>query len=277
MVSNNPPAFADIRLFVGEQRSGKSTTMVGFSIEDYFKHMTALSKIKLDDKGQPIKDASGEIIILSQVKARCLNKDDMATLFSAGLQFNPYINYSLIYCRIFDKYGNSAIVKIPDDCIAESPVHIFANFHLFGVRYAFISIVDIITYINTDMFDNAWILSDESVMNDPRNSMEATGKLMATFGATIGKRNAKLCLATQLTEMMERRFRAFANTTITCAYDESTKLITLGIKRRDEDESEIDLYEPQYRRFFKSEEKILVPQNKINNALARVYKATNSI
>lgn len=265
MVSNNPPAFADIRLFVGEQRSGKSTTMVGFSIEDYMKFMTGVSKI----------DGHGNT--LSTIKARCLNKADLEILCNSGIQFNPYINYSLLYCRIFDKNNESAIIKIPDDCIVESPVHIFANFHLFGVRYAFISIVDIITYINTDMFDNAWILSDESVMNDPRNSMEATGKLMATFGATIGKRNAKLCLATQLTEMMERRFRAFANTTITCSYDETTRLITAAIKRRNEDESEVDIYEPQYRRFFKSEEKILVPQSKINNALARVYKATNSV
>ncbi len=246
--SSRPPDYADIRLFTGEQRQGKSNSMVALAVDDYFSHLNGL------------ESPDGLRMV-----AAPLNKDDRLELRRQGIFPNR-----LKYCRIFSEDGNKAkIIRIPPNFITLSPVHIFANFHVFGLKYAYITIIDIVKYMNTELFNDAWILSDESAMTDNRNSMTQTGKLIAQFGATIGKRNAKFCLAAQFNGMTEIRFRAFATTTVLCNFDKATKLITCEIKKKGEPSYSMDYYAPNYWRFFKTQELIAQPQHVIDRALSQ--------
>lgn len=251
MVENNVPSYADIRLFTGEQGSGKSNTLVAFPVGDYYSQMTALIT------------PSG-----ARIKAHSLTKEDKLILQQSKIFANK-----LQYCRVFSDDGKqSKLIRIPKDYLVESPVHIFANFHLYGIRYSPISITDIIENLNEPTFDEGWILSDESVMTDARNSMEAFGKLSATFGGMIRKRAAHLCVAAQYNEMVERRLRLFATTRITCSYDETTGYITLTIKKRGEPEFSTDYWAKTYWRFFDTKELIKVPPQKIRRALTNFNK-----
>lgn len=248
---SSPPSYADIRLITGSQRNGKSNSLVAFPLEDYIDHLTA------------IMSPSG-----NKIKAKTINANDKSILKQCGLRPNK-----LDYVRVFSNDDKqSKLIKIPRDYMVLSPVHIFANFHLYGVRFSYIGITDIIENINTQLFDDSWILADESVLTDARNSMESMGKLVAMFSATIGKRNAKLCVAAQYHEMVERRIRLFATTTVTCSYDKDTKFITCDIKSPNEPEFSVDYYAPLYWRFFNTKELIQIPQEKIDRALARIYK-----
>ncbi len=248
---DHPFTEAHVTIVNGDQRGGKSNTLVAFPVGDYFNHLDA------------IVSPSGE-----RIKAKVINKDDKALLKKCGI-YPSFLNYVRVYS---DDEKQSKLIKLPKDYFVLSPVHIFSNFHLYGVKYAYIGIEDIIQYINTDLFNDAWILSDESVMTDARNSMDSMGKLIAAFGATVGKRNAKLCIAAQYNEMVERRFRLFATTRITCSYDQDTKYVFLDIKKRGEPMFSTEYYAPQYWRFFNTKELIRVPQDKIDRALAKIYK-----
>lgn len=248
--SKTPPTYADVRIATGDQRSGKSNTITALSIGDYYT--------KLDGIISP----SGQIIKAKSID-KSVNPNDYNLLKKCGLSPNK-----LKYVRVYSPDGKqSKLIKIPQGYLVKSPVHIFANYHLFGVRFSYISIDDVVQNMNTELFNDAWILSDESAMTDARNSMDKAGKLMAQFGATIGKRNAKFCLAAQYNEMAERRFRLFATTRITCSFDEETKFITLDIKKKGEPAYTIDYYAPLYWKFFKTQEIIAVPQHKIDRAL----------
>jgi hypothetical protein len=205
---------------------------------------------------------NGQVIKAKSVD-KSVNPDDYSLLKKCGL--SPH---KLKYVRVYSPDGKqSKLIKIPQDYLVQSPIKIFANFHLFGVRYSYISINDVIEYINTELYNDSWILSDESAMTDARNSMNSAGILIAQFGATIGKRNAKFCIAAQYNEMAERRFRLFATTRILCSYDAESKYITLDIKKKGEPEFTIDYYAPLYWKYFKTQELIAVPQHKIDRAL----------
>jgi hypothetical protein len=247
----SPPTFADIKLITGEQGSGKSVTSVAYAVGDYYSQMTGLV------------NSNGEFI-----RARCIDKRDRILLKQAGLTPSKF-KYVRVYA---DNNIETKLIEKPKGWMVKSLVRIFANFHLYGIEYAYISLADILQYINYPLFDNAWILSDESVMNDARNSMEAAGKLGAGFGATIRKRNAHYCIASQYAEMIERRYRLFHTTKILCTYDKDTKYINLNVKVRGEQPYDTDFWEPQYRPFFDTREIIKTPQYKIDNALSKFFQ-----
>lgn len=254
--SKAPPSFADVRLILGEQRGGKSTVLVAFPIGDYYDKMTGI----IAPNGQIIKAKS---------VAKSVNPADYTLLKRAGLYPNKFK-----YVRVFSEdEKQSKLITIPKGYMVDSPVHIFANFSIFGIRYVFISLDDVIRNMNTPLFNDAWILSDESAMTDARNSMDKAGKLMAQFGATTGKRNAHFCIAAQYMEMIERRFRLFATTTITCSYDEDTQYVSLDVVRRGEKFS-TDFYQPMYRKFYKTQEIIATPQYKQERALGNFGDGT---
>jgi hypothetical protein len=247
--NNNPPSYADIRVILGEQRSGKSTIGVAFAKDDYYEQLSA------------IQSPSGNLI-----KAKCLKKED----------FDQLRNYKIIpdvfkHVRVFsDDDKQSKIIWIPKGYQVISPVKIFANFHIFGLRAAFISLADVIQYINSDLMTNCWVLSDESVMNDARNSMDGAGKIAVILGAQVGKRNIHMCLMSQYLEMIERRYRLFRTMTVNCTYEEADKIITCEIKRRDDPVYTVYVYAPRYWVNFDTGELIKVPERKQASAYQKV-------
>lgn len=249
-----PASYADIRLFTGDQRQGKSTVAVGFGVGDYYTHLTG------------IKSPNGQIIKAKSV-AKSVNKEDYLLLKRMKLYPDKFK-----YVRVFSDDGKqSKLIRMPKDYLVLSSVHIFANFHLYGVEYAPINLLTIIENINTTLFNNAWILSDESGMTSARRSMEAMGKLIAEFSATIGKRKAHFCVMAQYNRMVEVLIRLFATTRILCSYDKRSQLITCDIDQRGEPKFTVDVWAPRYWPFFDSEEIIETPQYKIDSALAKVY------
>jgi hypothetical protein len=253
MNGNSQPAnYADVRIINGEQGSGKSTIGVGFAVGDYHAQMEGL----MSPNG-------------STIAAKSLTKADKVALIQERVYPSPFK-----YCRVFSEdAAHSKVIRIPSNYLVLSPVKIFANFTMYGVRYAPISLFDLIQYMNTDLFNNSWILSDESVMTDARNSMENAGKLSAGFGATIRKRNAHMCLMVQYTEQLERRYRLFHTMEVICSYDNARHRVNIDIKKRGEPSVSTDIDAKQYWPYFDTNELIKVPQYKIDKTLAKMVEA----
>lgn len=192
-----------------------------------------------------------------------LSRQDKKFLIAHGK--NPSI---FKYIRVFSDDGQySKIIERPKGWLVLSPVQVFCNFHLFGVKYAYTTLGRIIEYMNTDLMTNCWILSDESSDTDARDSMTGAGKLVAKFGATIGKRRAHMILLSQYPEMIERRYRLFRTTKVMCNYNSATKCITCDIKMRDKPPFSVTYYAPPYWKFYDTNEIIKVAQKKIDKAL----------
>lgn len=246
----NPPSYADIRLITGEQRSGKSNTCVAYPIDDYYANMTQIVNLE-----------TGEALKAQAIDEDCEYELAKKSIFPDKLKF----------CRIWDSESKrSKIVRIPKNFVVLSPVKIFANFHLYGLKYAFITLEDIIQYLNSDMLVDCWVLSDESVMSDARNSMSNAGFIMATFAATIGKRNIHFLQNAQYNGMVDKRIRVFATTTISCTYEERTREITCEVKHRSDPLKTFTYYAPLYWPFFDTTERVKVPEKKLARALASI-------
>jgi hypothetical protein len=240
---------AKITLITGSQRSGKSTTGIAYAIDDYYRNMTALVT------------PNGEY-----VKARALNNEEKSLLKSRGILynvFNPVVAYS-------NDGKSSNIVYIPKGWAVASPVRIFANFHLYGVPFVYTDLAMLLQYLNDDLLKDAWLLSDESVMTSARNSTTKAGKLMQTFGATIGKRNLHFCLMTQYNRMAAQEFRIFATSRIDCTYDKKSHYIACDIDKNGEPKHSVSFWACSYWRFFDTNELIRVPQKRIDDAVASV-------
>lgn len=249
--SKTPPTFADCKIICGDQRQGKSTILVAYPIDDYYKNLNGI--IAPNNSGLKIKAKS---------VSKSVNPADYLLLKRAGLKPNIFK-----YVRVFSEdEKQSKLIAMPKGYMVDSPIKIFANFTLFGIFFRKISLDDVIQNMNTPLFNDAWILSDESAMTDSRNSMTKAGILMAQFGATIGKRNAHFCVAAQYLEQVERRFRLFVTTTISCTYDEDTEYVTIDVTSRGE-KFTTDVYQPRYRPFYRTQELIASPQHVIDRAI----------
>ncbi len=245
--SKAPQTFADERLILGDQGAGKTCSAVAFIKDDYYKQLNG------------IKSPSGETI-----KASILSQKDKDYLTDCKIFPDVFK-----YVRVFlDDGTKSKIIRIPQDYLVVSPVKIFSTIHLYGLRYKFITIADVIQFINSDLFIDAWILSDESAMTSARNSMTAVGKLMAGLGAQVRKMDVHFCQTAQYYRMVDWEFKAFATMTVLCSYDEKTRMITLDVKERGKNPWSRSYWAPAYWKNFKTKERAKVPEK----TLARAYQ-----
>ena len=116
MVENSSPrTYADMKLILGDQGSGKTCTGVALAKDDYYEQLNG------------IQSSSGNII-----KSKCLSLEDRLYLEKCGVYPNIFK-----HVRVFsDDSKESKIIKIPNDYRVLSSVKIFSNFHLFGLKYA---------------------------------------------------------------------------------------------------------------------------------------------
>jgi len=252
VVNNQPVDQADIRLYNGDQRQGKSTAAMASAVDDSYEQMTAL--------------VSPDGVI---TRARGLVLADKAILEKAGRRANV-----VKYARVFSDDGSeSKLVEIPKGYTIQTPVKIFANFHIYGLpNAAFVSLVDIVENMNTLLFNNSWILLDDAGTTNSRRSMEGLGKLGGEFYLTIGKRHAHLCVMSQYVGAIEKWLRLAQTTLYQCTYDKQSKYITVDVTRRGEPQFSTEFWAPTYWPFFDTDEIVKTLEGRIDKAVAPFYK-----
>ena len=250
-----PMSFADIRLFFGDQGKGKSISANACMLDDYFQYAT-----------QAVSP-DGEVL-----KIRALTKHEQLYLESpikdggCGLEYD-----NLKHFRLFSDDGEkSKIVAIPSDYYILSPVKVFANRTLFGIRYVAFDLEKFIAYINTPLMTNGWLVLSESVLIGKKDPMSHVNTFMQWFGAECRKRHIKMAVDMQYRNQLQPIFHLYATTIVECGYDADTTVVTLDVNKKSPIMNSTSYVSRKYRRFYLSDEHMNIPQYKINRALATV-------
>lgn len=251
----NPMSYADVRLFFGDQRSGKSISAVACVIDDYYKYAThAVSP-------------EGEVL-----KVRALNEMEQKYLQASVKSGGMGIRYDhLRHMRVFNDDGTrSKIAEIPQEFTVLSPVKVFANRTLYGIRYVPFDVVKFLSYINTDLMTAGWFILSESVLINKKDTMSNMGRFMEWFGAECGKRHLRMIVDMQYRRMLQSIFHLYATTTVECTYDSETTRVYLEVNNSSPEMQTGDYISYPYRRFFNTDELMAIPQHRIDRAIAGI-------
>ena len=241
---------ADVRIITGDQGSGKSTTGVALVVDDCCDNITGIvspSGVKYD--------------------ASPLSSNEISTLKKYGIPYNPHK-----HIRVFSAgNGESKIVAKPNEYTMESSIKVFANFTFYGIKFVQVDLPMIVENMNTNLFRNCWIVLDESIITERRDTMSNVGKMMAWFGAQARKRTMHMVIIAQYLQMIQSRFNQFAKTRVLCEYNSETKLVSIDVNRKSEVMSSTTYYAPEYWKYFKHDDLIEVPQYRIDKTLEAMY------
>lgn len=250
-----PMSFADIRLLFGDQRQGKSITAVASVIDDYYQYLTH------------VVSPEGEVLNANALSEREQEYLE-APVNKGGLGL--YYNH-LKHMRIFNDDGTkSKIVSVPSNYKVLSSVKVFANFHLYGIRFMFSGLEMLISYINEPLMTNGWIVLDESVLTDKRDTSTLVGKFMVWFGAQCGKRHLRMVIASQYANMIQSRFHLFATTRVECSYDADTAIVSLEVNKSSPVMGSTNYLSTPYRKYFDTNEIVPIPQYRIDKAMETI-------
>lgn len=157
------------------------------------------------------------------------------------------------------------IIRIPEGYATMSDTKLYANFHLFGVRYVYCDHTMMLEYLNTGVISKGKMIIDEGyIAGDARRSMNTLGLIYTWFAQQMRKREIELYLLVQHGRFIDWRFRYIAKRKILTRYNEKTHRIRLLIQDLSKgSEKIVSYYAPTYWRFFDTNELPPVPEKMI--------------
>lgn len=240
---------ADVRVITGDQGAGKTTVGTALAVDDCCENITGITS------------PTG-----IRYEAQALTGDEQKKLITMGVKYNPHR-----HIRVFSLDGKqSKIITRPKDYIIESKVRLFSNYTLYGVRFMKVDIQTIVENINNPLVWNGWILLDESIMTDKRDTMAGEGKMMAWFGAQSRRRRLHMVILAQYSSMVQGRFIQYGKTKVLCTYDKYSRVVTIDVNKNSEVMTPTSFYAPEYWTYFDHEEIVKVPQYKIDRVLEKM-------
>jgi hypothetical protein len=186
-------------------------------------------------------------------------------------------NYPVKNCRIDATTGNivakldcedNRSVYVPKDFETFSTTKIFANYHLYGVKYVYASFGEVLRFINTDiMKDSKWIIDEGWLGADARRGMSPLTILITQYAQLMRKLNIELFWLTQHARFLDWRVRYIAKRKILTKYNKDTHMIRLLIQDLVKGtEKVVSYYAPTYWRFYDTNEVPPMPTNLIKSA-----------
>jgi hypothetical protein len=236
-----PFTYAPVTIIEGEQKSGKSETAVTRVVDPTFENMTS---VRLGDgtivKAQPL-----------------LNKEGY-----------PIINYGRLW---LPNQPPKAMLIPPKSCVIADSVHIIANFHLYGIRYAYMKLADIIKHLNDGLIKYCYLIIDEAYIGgDRREGLSPLVKVISKLGWQLAKRHITLIMCLPDSSVLDLRFQKLETEHIVTSYDETTRRITMFIRNRKKYKKsrEVSYYAPTYWKYYNPDEEFELPEVQLSRAIA---------
>lgn len=241
VVSQNPRTEAAIHLVEGEQGGGKTITVVARLVGAYDKR-------------------AGEIFLRRN-----------------GVRYNGRVlafDRDTRVITLLDN-GNKRYIRVPKEYNWFSDIKIFCNFHLYGLRFCYMPFDQMFQHLNDDLLLNSYLVIDQAeIVASGRESMSASGKALYKFGQQIRRLGIEYYLIYTHSRMADWTTKLNWTEHIVCKYDKPSKYVTLTIRKkgdRGKPPRELSYYAGQYFRFYKSDERIKLPEKDLLKAAADTY------
>ena len=165
-----------------------------------------------------------------------------------------------IVARVVDAYKKDPTIKI------------YANFHIYGIRYVYLPLPLMLEYLNSGLIQDGYLLIDEAyISGDAREGMTAVVRMITKMSNQMRKRHLHLYLTVPNAKMIDWRYRWAVTEKIMCTYyNEKTHEVKLVIKnkRKYKKPRSFTYDASQYFPYFDTDEQIEIPQTQIARALA---------
>lgn len=238
------------QLYKLSQLSGENTYGWYLSYEEAKKQIKDYASGKLIPKGnkQPFNEAHITLIEADQGQG----KSNTATGLVVDAWYKDAANMWLWLLRKGEWQGDvksydrkTRVVKfkldgilkayqIPESYKLESPVQIFANYHLYGIPFVFIpSFTHLLKWLKEDVILDGWLLIDEMYLGaGARNSMTKLGKELSDQSFQMRKRQLEVVLITPVNSLLDKKVKLTPTKHIICSYNKVTREITLTVREK---------------------------------------------
>jgi hypothetical protein len=171
--------------------------------------------------------------------------------------------------------GRDRYIRVPKEYIWTSDVRIICNFHLFGLKYLFMPFDKMLAHMNDDLFVDSYLVLDQAeIIASNRESMTSSGKALYKFGQQIRKIRVEYYLLYTHGRMADWTTKLNWTEHIVCMFDKRTKYVTLTINKKGDRgslPSEVSYDARQYFPFYKTDERIKLPEKQLIQAAADAY------
>lgn len=160
------------------------------------------------------------------------------------------------------------LIKRPTSWETFSTSRIFANYHLFGMKYVYVDMNTMVELLNRNVISGGKLVLDEAyITGDARRNSTAMTVIATWFGQQMRKRDVELFLLVQHGRFIDWRFRYIAKRKILTSYNENTKMIRLLVQNLNRgSEKIVSYYAPQYWPYFDTNELPEIPTRVIEKA-----------
>ena len=222
-------AKANVVICEAQMGEGKTNTATAILVDEYFAHVKA------------IVSPEGHVFPVEPYRL------DMVKLLSLPGQSNGQ---------------ETKIITIPKDYSTISDTKLFANYHLYGIKYVLCDPLTMLEYLNTGLITDGKLVIDEAyITGEARRGMNSLSLLYTWFAQQMRKRNIELYLLVQHGRFIDWRFRYIAKEKILCRYNEKTHKIKLLVQNLTKGtEKIVSYYAPQYWKYFDTNELPPVPE-----------------
>ncbi len=254
-------AKANVTMIEAPMGEGKTVTVTGIVIDDYFAHVTGVwSPSGNYFRARPYKGEWIEIFPPEEILAPSRQLVDTAGNVISSYQPAP-IHYDVPKSKII--HADPA-----QGWLCESDTKIFANFHLFGVRSVYCDPKVMLENLNTPTMQNCKMVIDEAYLGgDARRNSNTMTLVLTWFAQQMRKRNIELFLLVQHGRFIDWRFRFIAKRKILCRYNEKNHIVRLLVQNLGKGtEKPFSYWSPQYWKYYDTNELPPIPQEMIARA-----------
>jgi hypothetical protein len=162
------------------------------------------------------------------------------------------------------------LIIIPDDFKINSPVKIFANYHLYGVPYVYADFKTVLALMNSDtMHGCKWVIDEGWLGADARKGMSPLTIIITQYAQLMRKMEIDLYWITQHARFLDWRIRYIAKRKILTKYNKNDNQCRLLIQDLIKGtEKVIHYYAPIYWRYYNTNEVPPMPDNMVRKARA---------
>jgi len=246
--NSDPFSYAHCTFLMGDQGGGKSVSAVTRLIEDALRHIVAIKRVE-DGKEFGAQSLSKLEKRMCKDKGYIVTTDTIKVKTSRGWR----------------------IMRIPPHFIIIPSIHIYCNFHLYGIKYMFVTPVQIIELLEAEKMCNGRLVIDEShmIMNN-RDCMSSLGKMLAKDSYTFRKRHLDVDIMCAHEQMIDIAIRKVATERRLCTFDKTTKKVTMNITGKGYPQPKEVTYDAwPYFKYYDTDELPHMPSNQVNKAIAQ--------